>query len=50
MIIHGLGNFCVCQIAMPKKTQHQWKNKCYRKRVWDLKKIKFSVEDDEVAV
>ena len=48
LIIHGLGNLCVCQIVMPKKYQHQQKNKCYRRRVWGLKKIKFSVEVEEV--
>ena len=29
LIIHGLGNLCVCQIVMPEKCQHQRKNKCY---------------------
>ena len=43
LIIHGLGNSCVCQIVMPKKYQHQRKNKCYRRQVWGLKKIKFNV-------
>ena len=48
--IYGLRNFCVFQIVMPKKYQYQQKNKCSKKRVWDLKKKKFSVEDDEVAL
>ena len=38
LIIHGLGNSCVCQIVMPKKYQQQRKNKCYRRQVWGLKK------------
>ena len=29
LIIHELGNLCVCQIVMPEKCQHQRKNKCY---------------------
>ena len=37
LIIHRLGNLYVCQIAMTKKCQHQWKNKCYRRQVWRLK-------------
>ena len=37
LIIHGLANLCVCQIVMPKKYQHQRKDKCYRRQVWGLK-------------
>ena len=37
LIIHRLVNLCVCQIAMTKKCQHQWQNKCYRRKVWGLK-------------
>ena len=34
LILHGLGNSCVCQTAMPRKYQHQLKNKCYRWQFW----------------
>ena len=43
------GQFMCLSDCHAKKYQHQQKNKCYRRRVWGLKKIKFSVEDDEVA-
>lgn len=38
LILHGLGNSCVCQTVMPRKYQHQRKNKCYRQQFWGLKK------------
>ena len=47
LIIYGLGNLCVCQIVMPKTPAEK---QVLQKAGLGLKKIKFSVEDDEVAV
>ena len=44
LIIYGLGSPCAFQTVMLKNYQ------CYRRQVWGLKRIKLSIEADEMAV